>query len=348
MKIAGFPNFARYESSFAIIDDQQSANSLTYYTIDEERLLREKHTYTFPLLAMDYCLDQAGISNLSKVDLVVTDYSRRQSLYNDGPGYRKTEHDYLKSILKIDRKKLLIVNHHDAHAAGVFYPSNYSEAAVIVVDGMGSDLETQSIYYGDPDGLRCIEKGSGWGIGGLYTALTNLIGFTGHTGVDLAGKTMGLAPLGRDLNSNIVGIDPTYNGAELDYSKTISRFPKPALTNTDLVPCMDKNDVTSDYYKGIAFEVQQETENAVIHLAKRAYELTKCENICITGGVALNSVANGKIKQLNGRIWTIKKETDEKLNSIDTLNNAELYKFFAERYRQYLDSIGSTSSETGN
>lgn len=59
-------------------------------------------------------------------------------------------------------------------------------------------------------------------------------------------------------------------------------------------------------------------------------------------------VANGKIKQLNGRIWTIKKETDEKLNSIDTLNNAELYKFFAERYRQYLDSIGSTSSKTSN
>jgi len=59
-------------------------------------------------------------------------------------------------------------------------------------------------------------------------------------------------------------------------------------------------------------------------------------------------LADLKIKQLNGRIWTIKKETDEKLNSVDTLNNAELYKFFADRYRQYLDSIGGTNSETGN
>ena len=58
--------------------------------------------------------------------------------------------------------------------------------------------------------------------------------------------------------------------------------------------------------------------------------------------------ANKKIKQLNGRIWTIKKETDEKLNSIDTLNNSELYKFFADRYRYHLDSISGTSSKTSN
>ena len=59
-------------------------------------------------------------------------------------------------------------------------------------------------------------------------------------------------------------------------------------------------------------------------------------------------VANKKIKQLNGRIWTIKKETDEKLNSIDTLNNAELYRFFTDRYRQYLDSINGASSKISN
>ena len=58
--------------------------------------------------------------------------------------------------------------------------------------------------------------------------------------------------------------------------------------------------------------------------------------------------ANNKINTLNRRIYIIKKETDEKINNINNLNNDELYKFFTDRYRQYLDSIGSPNSEAGN
>ena len=58
--------------------------------------------------------------------------------------------------------------------------------------------------------------------------------------------------------------------------------------------------------------------------------------------------ANKKIKSLNTRIYIIKKQTDEKINSINNLNNDELYQFFTDRYRQYLDSIGSPNSETSN
>ena len=108
------------------------------------------------------------------------------------------------STLWINKK--LIVNHHSAHAAGVFYPSGFSNAAILIVDGMGSDLETQSIYYGDKDGVRCVDKAYEWGIGALYSEVTKLIGFTGLNGVDLAGKTMGLAPLGRNLEGKILNI----------------------------------------------------------------------------------------------------------------------------------------------
>jgi predicted nucleic acid-binding Zn-ribbon protein len=58
--------------------------------------------------------------------------------------------------------------------------------------------------------------------------------------------------------------------------------------------------------------------------------------------------ANTKITRLNNRIYIIKKETDEKINAINNLNNDELYQFFTERYRQYLDSIGSTNSKVSN
>ena len=131
MKIIALPNFARYESAFALLTDETNNDNLKYYTIDEERLIRTKHTYGFPLLAMQYCFDQAGIKSLDEVDLFVTDYARRPSLYNDGPGYRKLEHDYLKGILDIPKDKTLIVNHHAAHAAGVFYPSGFSNAAIL-------------------------------------------------------------------------------------------------------------------------------------------------------------------------------------------------------------------------
>ena len=58
--------------------------------------------------------------------------------------------------------------------------------------------------------------------------------------------------------------------------------------------------------------------------------------------------ANKKIKSLNTRIYIIKKQTDEKINSINNLNNDELYQFFTDRYRQYLDSIGSSNSKISN
>ena len=177
MKIAAFPNFARYESSFALLTDELSNDKVDIFTIDEERLLRIKHTYNFPLLAMDYCLSQAKLKSIRDADFIITDYSRRKSLFNDGPGYKKLENDYLKSIIDFPKEKIIIANHHEAHAAGVFYPSNFDEAAIIVIDGMGSNLETQSIYYSDGKNLKCIDKGYGWGIGALYSEISILLGF---------------------------------------------------------------------------------------------------------------------------------------------------------------------------
>ena len=296
MKILAVPNFARYESACAVITDDGDAEHLNYYTIDEERLFRIKHTYGFPLLAMDYCLKRAGIENLAEVDLLVTDYARKESMYNDGPGYRKLEHDYLKGILDIDRSKIVIANHHLAHAAGVFYPSGFEEAAVLVVDGMGSGLETQSVFHATGHDIRLLERGGGWGLGGLYSEITSeILGFTGLNGVDLAGKTMGLAPLGRNEPGPILNVAATYEGMKSDYSRFMTRFPKPRLLPNNLRQCRDPRDVTNSYFSRIAYDVQEEAERAMIHFARHAYKLTKSKNLCITGGVGLNSVANGKI-----------------------------------------------------
>ena len=107
--ILSFPNFARYESSCAILRDLEDGSDLQYVSIDEERLSRRKHTYDFPLLSLQYCLDFFGIKDLSEIDYLATDYSKRKSLYNDGPDYRKLEHDYLKGIIDFPKEKIIFI-----------------------------------------------------------------------------------------------------------------------------------------------------------------------------------------------------------------------------------------------
>lgn len=93
------------------------------------------------------------------------------------------------------------------------------------------------------------------------------------------------------------------------------------------------------------YEAEIKALNIVIDSARTKNEQLKVE---IDNFQQVVADANKKISNLNNRIYIIKKETDEKINSINNLNNDELYQFFADRYRQYLDSIGSPNSETSN
>ena len=93
------------------------------------------------------------------------------------------------------------------------------------------------------------------------------------------------------------------------------------------------------------YEAQIEALNIVIDSAKIKNEELESK---IADFQLVVDDANKKIKSLNTRIYIIKKQTDEKINSINNLNNDELYQFFANRYRQYLDSIGSSNSKVSN
>ncbi|PCJ45474.1 MAG: hypothetical protein COA74_15670 [Gammaproteobacteria bacterium] len=73
--------------------------------------------------------------------------------------YRKLESSYINHILDIDYSKVLYRDHHLAHAASAFYPSGFEKAAIIVVDGLGSELNTNSLYIADEkNGIKLIEK----------------------------------------------------------------------------------------------------------------------------------------------------------------------------------------------
>ena len=93
------------------------------------------------------------------------------------------------------------------------------------------------------------------------------------------------------------------------------------------------------------YEAQIEALNIVIDSARTKNKELEKE---VADFQLVISEDNSKISNLNDKIFIIKKQTDEKINAINSLNNDELYQFFTERYRQYLDSIGSTDSKASN
>jgi len=292
MKILAFHNFANHDSGAAVLRDD--GQRLDYVSISDERLSRVKYSYFFPVRAIDYCLGHFGITSLRDFDLVVSDYAFSRRLLNTNPLYRKLEADYIKTKLDIDYSRLLYVDHHAAHAASAFYPSGFDEAAILVVDGLGSEGNTNSLFVGSlRDGLTCVEKGYGTGIGLIYTLFTTEVLSFG-TGEE--GKTMGLAAMGRQYrqNGSIVDFRSRYAGVVTDYSALAWRSPSDGLRQP-LPRCPDPRAVTSEYYARIASEVQDECERVMLNLAHYAYRKTGRRKLCIAGGVGLNCVANERI-----------------------------------------------------
>ena len=103
-----------------------------------------------------------GIGSPAEFDVIATDYSFGRRLLNTNLRYRKLEADYIKTKLDIDFRRLLYVDHHAAHAASVFYPSPFEEAAVLVVDGVGSEGNTNSLELGAGPGAATGGAATDW------------------------------------------------------------------------------------------------------------------------------------------------------------------------------------------
>ena len=291
--ILGVPNFANYESSASMIRIPKDGGDIDYVCIGEDRVTRLKHTYTFPLRGIDYCLQHFGLDDLEQVDYIATDYARVPRWINSGPGYRKLESDYLKLKLKYPVDRILVVDHHDAHAASCYYPSGFDEAGVLIVDGMGSDLNTQSGYHFSGNDITWHEKGYDWGVGRLYSIVTGaILPYGPEKGY---GKVMGLAPYGKDVGGSGVDMRGKLKGMHSDYSAFFSRFPISRLQTSDAPQCHDRQKVMDAPFPAIAYEVQDECERSLIEFANYIHETTGTKNLCIAGGVGLNGRANYKI-----------------------------------------------------
>ena len=220
---------------------------------------------------------------------------------------------YLKSVLRKEFEKLgaeknapnlkfLFTDHHHSHAASAYFPSPYTEAAVLCMDGVG-EWATTSVWHGKGSDLKPLwQINFPHSLGMLYSAFTYYCGFRVNSGEY---KLMGLAPYGEPvyvdlIRSNVIDVkkDGTFM-LNMDYfnfttglTMTSSKFHK----LFDGPPREAESEITQREMD-LARSIQVVTEEIVLKLGATVRSDTGCENLCMAGGVALNCVANGKLTQ---------------------------------------------------
>jgi carbamoyltransferase len=233
----------------------------------------------------------------------------------------------LAKFLGIPEEKVLFVEHHLSHAASAFFASPYEEAAILTVDGVG-EWTTTSVGKGRAcwDGKGCneitlfSETRFPHSLGLLYSAFTAFLGFRVNNGEY---KVMGMAPYGRanrveDIYKLLeVSVDGGFR-LNMDYfsyhhssSRTFNNrferlFGTPRVHDSVFFtptthPKRDHPDWDEEvarknqYYADIAASIQHVTEETLLSIARNLHERTGSKRLCMAGGVALNSVANGRL-----------------------------------------------------
>ena len=325
-----------HDSAAALIEDGKILTA-----VQEERFTRIKHDSSFPYKAIKYCLSSNNI-DLSDLEYIVyyekplITFERLLETYlGTAPrGLRSfvsamqvwlKEKLPIKSQLKKQFSSIqkdlkpgsdvklpifLFPEHHQSHAASAFYPSPYQKSAILCMDGVG-EWATTSTWIGEGNHIKPLwEISFPHSLGLLYAAFTYYCGFKINSGEY---KLMGLAPYGENkytkkIKENLIDIkdDGTFN-LDMSYFKyhrgfkmTTNKFHKLFGAN----PRKSESALTQ-FHMDIAASIQTVTEEIVIKMAKTIREETGLRNLCMSGGVALNCVANGKLLQekIFDNIW---------------------------------------------
>lgn len=231
--------------------------------------------------------------------------------------------------LRVPAEKVLFSEHHVSHAASAMFCSPFKEAAVLTIDGVGEWTTTAvgraSADWGDgtPNRIDLTEEiRFPHSLGLLYSAFTAWLGFKVNSGEY---KVMGMAPYGqprhRDKLEKIIKVYPDGSfQLNMDYfsfhhslrstygEKFIQLFGPPRepeapfFTRMTGIPAgaQERDADQNQYYADVAASIQRLTEDVVLAIARRAQAETGLENLVMAGGVALNSVANGRIMRETG------------------------------------------------
>ncbi len=328
MKILGISAFY-HDSAAAYIEDGKIIAAA-----QEERFTRKKHDPAFPTHAVRYCLSEAGVQ-LSDLDAIVF-YDKPllkmerllETYYAFSPKgllsfltaipvwlkekmfLKRMLYEELFAIQHFDKKKvkLLFPEHHLSHAASAFYPSPFDDAAILTLDGVG-EWATASIGHGKGNTLSILkELKFPHSLGLLYSAFTYFLGFKVNSGEY---KLMGLAPYGRHgskeveqykklIREVLVDIKPDgsiwLNQDYFNYATGLRMVYDAKWEALFGFPTRESESNLEQKHCDLGLAIQEITEEVVILMAHEAKRLTGSKSCVLAGGVALNCVANGKLK----------------------------------------------------
>jgi carbamoyltransferase len=313
-----------HDSAAALIKD-----GVIIAAAQEERFTRKKHDAGFPKHAVAYCLKEAGITirdvahvafydkpflKLERLLLTYLSYAPfgLLSFLKSMPVWLKEKiflKDTLMEALDWDGE-IIFTEHHESHAASAFFPSPFSDAAFLTMDGVG-EWTTTSFGIGDGNRIKLLsEIHFPHSLGLLYSAFTYYCGFRVNSGEY---KLMGLAPYGEPKYADIIReklvdikddgsfwLDMSYFNYCVGLTMTSGKFHRlfgrgPRKPETDL----------SQVDMDMARSIQDVTEEIMLKTARHVREVTSKTRLCLAGGVALNCVGNGKIARegIFDRIW---------------------------------------------
>ncbi len=302
--------------------------------IEEERFTRIKHWAGFPGQAILFCLQKANVG-FDKVDYFAIGRDPKAKLLNklfylakNGGGNFSAIKDRLlnsKKTFSIAEELAMLSNmpatsfqrriknieHHRSHLASAFFASPFEEAACLSIDGSG-DFSTTMTGRGTRNHIEVLDSVDfPHSLGIFYTAFTQLLGFP-HYGDEY--KVMGMAPYGEPKHLGLLDdvvqtkddglfkLNLKYfrKGTEGVISYDEQHRPVVAEMFSDYMmekfgPARKKEEPLSHYHQDLAASVQCKTEDVIFHILHHLHAKTGLDKVCIAGGVAQNSVANGKI-----------------------------------------------------
>ena len=311
MNILGINAFF-HDSSAALVQDGKLVAAA-----EEERFTRKKHDLSWPKNAIEYCLKQGNIT-IEQVDYIgfyekpLLKFERVMSQFLETfpkgfgafqqamPGWFN---DKLR-VMKYVRKKLkyrgdvFFIEHHLAHAASSFFCSPFQESAILTTDGVGEwQTTTTGIAKGQEItlGKEIIFPHS---LGLIYSTVTAYLGSSVN---NAEYKVMGLAAYGKPVyyDNFLKLVDIKEDGSyslDMSYFDYTHKMRMPSRKFIELFGRpRGKNDPMEQRHKDMAASLQKLTEDVLFRILNSLHKETGMDNLCMAGGVALNSVANGKI-----------------------------------------------------